>query len=344
MAFNDKQMAVKAKMSIIKDIIYEASVYGANIDLLCQKVGLAKADLDEGERWVELEQAAAVWEQAVLLTGKQNLGLLIGQNGNPYVIGIVGYLIESSPDVYTALDNICRFNEIYADMFRYSYEIKGEQYYIYFTPAQEWWDYSPETARQAIETSMARTLSIIKKFTGKNVLPLKALFNYPCPTEESIYSSSLKTALQFNAGMNALVFDLTAMQLPVASHNQTLYKQFEALALAKLETLEANKGLSTQIKQQLFIDFDQQLPSIEQIAERMGLSVRTMQRKLKTEGHTFQEITDEVRKDMALGFIQKENNSINQIAAFLGYSDPSVFRRAFKRWTGMTPREYIQSN
>ena len=337
-------MSVKVKMSIIKDIIIGATNYGANLDEICRQCAIDKSLLDEGEVWVELDQAISVWEQAVLLTQNEHLGLHIGQNANPYVIGIIGYLIECAPDVFTALDNICRFNETFADMFRYHYESKPEAFYLYYSPAKAWWSKSPETARQAIETSMLRTLSIIKKFTGRTVFPQKAIFNYPCPGNLDLYKKMLKAELEFSGGFNALLFDEAALKLPVASHNQTLYRQFERIALNELESLKNKKELSQTIRRQLFTDFDQQLPSIENIAERLGLSVRTLQRKLKSEGHTYQEITDLVRKDMAFEFLKGQNNSIDQIAAFLGYADPSVFRRAFKRWTGMTPKEFGNLN
>ena len=80
--------------------------------------------------------------------------------------------------------------------------------------------------------------------------------------------------------------------------------------------------------------------SIESVAGNFNISVRTLQRKLKEEGVSYLQIIEEVRKSLAIHYIKKSSSSVKEISAILGYSEPSGFVRAFKKWTGKTPSEY----
>ncbi|MBX2877660.1 MAG: AraC family transcriptional regulator [Saprospiraceae bacterium] len=335
-------MDIKVQMSIIKDIIYESANYGANKKLLAEATGFTLAELDDGERWVDLPQAQLVWAKAVELTQQAQLGLLIGRSSNPHVIGLLGYLMESCPDLGQAFELLTRFNPLFGNMFSYHHERSKSHFRVLYEPHPEWWALYPETARQAIETSMSRTLSIIHRFSGKRIWPQRACFRYAAPEDLSIYRTVLNTDLIFSAEENRLDFDQSLAKVPVASHNFTLYQEFRALAELKLAEIQNPHNIATaeRVKTILLSALDQQLPSIDQTAEQLQCSTRTLQRRLREEGTSFQSILEEIRKELAIRFVKKRQNKLAEIASFLGYSDPRVFRRAFKRWTGFTPKAY----
>jgi AraC-like DNA-binding protein len=81
-------------------------------------------------------------------------------------------------------------------------------------------------------------------------------------------------------------------------------------------------------------------PTIERVAPRLGMSIRTLQRRLQNWGHSFEGIVDETRRDVATARLTAGDTSITETAFLLGYSDLSHFTRAFRRWTGTTPREF----
>ncbi len=337
-------MDVMVQMSIIKDIIYESANYGANKKLLAEVTGFTLEELDDGERWVDLPTAQNVWAKAVELTQQPHLGLLIGRSSNPHVIGLLGYLMESCPDMGQAFELLTRFNPLFGNMFSYHHERRASRFSVIYEPHPEWWAHYPDTARQAIETSMSRTLAIIYRFTGKRIWPLRASFKYAAPEQKdlNLYQRVLQTELSFSSGENRLDFDLGLTALPVASYNFTLYQEFRSLAEAKLASMQTTQvvKISEQVKTILLSALDQQLPSIDQTAEQLQCSTRTLQRRLREEGTSFQSILEEIRKELAIRFVQRRQNKLAEIASFLGYSDPRVFRRAFKRWTGLTPTAY----
>jgi AraC-like DNA-binding protein len=85
---------------------------------------------------------------------------------------------------------------------------------------------------------------------------------------------------------------------------------------------------------------NQQTAQIEVVADELGLSVRSLQRRLQAEDVTFREIIDYARRDIALRLIRTNQHNINEIAFVMGYDEPSSFRRAFKKWTGHNPKAY----
>ena len=105
--------------------------------------------------------------------------------------------------------------------------------------------------------------------------------------------------------------------------------------ISAAETVEALKALTVE----LLSDG----PTIERVAPRLGMSVRTLQRRLSEWGHSFEEIVDDTRRDTAIEHLTAGANSITDTAFRLGYSDLSHFTRAFRRWTAMSPREFVRS-
>jgi AraC-like DNA-binding protein len=79
------------------------------------------------------------------------------------------------------------------------------------------------------------------------------------------------------------------------------------------------------------------------VSKRLGLSARTLQRKLNEEGTSHQELLDELRRDLSRNYLLEPNMSVAEAAFLLGFSDPSAFHRAFRRWTGMTPKQFQRS-
>jgi AraC-like DNA-binding protein len=92
----------------------------------------------------------------------------------------------------------------------------------------------------------------------------------------------------------------------------------------------------------LLENLDNENLSIKQVAKEMSVSVRTLQNRLKDEGVVFSDLLTDIRRQLAQKYLQ-ENYSVEEITYLLGFSEPSVFRKAFKRWSGITPRQYRES-
>ena len=111
----------------------------------------------------------------------------------------------------------------------------------------------------------------------------------------------------------------------------------------KLQDFSRSNGFYHTVKRSIVNLVRPEFPTIDQVAGHLNMSVRTFQRKLKVEGYSFKELIDELRQEFAIGYLKKEELSVSEIAYLLNYSDASTFIRSFKRWMGVTPREYRSS-
>jgi len=94
------------------------------------------------------------------------------------------------------------------------------------------------------------------------------------------------------------------------------------------------------VKQVVVSLVDPAFPTIEQVAAHLNMSLRTLQRRLKTADSTYKQLLDDLRKDFALCYLRRPDLTIGEISYLLGYADNSVFTRSFKRWTGKSPQAY----
>lgn len=329
----DDKPDLRVHMPIIKDIVYESARFGARVEDICRRAGLAVAELDNGDRWVDLETGHRVWMAAVELTGNPFLGLEIGRRGNPYVVGLVGFLMESAPDIRAAIDSLCRFNEVYANMFRYSFRETDHYFYMDFQPAAPWRQRFPESARQATETSLSRALAIIRRLSGRAVWPLSVQLDYQPPgPDHTPYVQALNVSPSFGRELTSLVFDRAVLDLPVVSYNADLYRQFHQLLTERLAALSAGDSLTARVRRLLLDHLNDQLLTIDQVAANLRISPRTLQRRLREEGHSFQELLEEIRRELSAELLQRPGASVAEVSRLLGYTSSSAFRRARRRW------------
>ena len=127
---------------------------------------------------------------------------------------------------------------------------------------------------------------------------------------------------------------------PIITSDYNLLRILVQYANEKLVALEQEQGFYTIVRQSILNLVKPQFPTIEQVAANLNISVRTLQRRLKAEDHTYKSVLDELRKGFALDYVKNKSLTIQEITYLLDYSEPSAFNRSFKRWTGKSPLEY----
>ena len=135
-------------------------------------------------------------------------------------------------------------------------------------------------------------------------------------------------------------FDNEYLRLPVLLSNKEVLETLERTARKLQERLYAKGPWSEKVARLIIDMMKGQKPEIDFIARKLAVSPRNLQIRLREEGETYQHLLDQVRKEQALYFLENENLSISEISFLLGYSEQSVFSRAFKQWVGCTPGQY----
>ena len=175
---------------------------------------------------------------------------------------------------------------------------------------------------------------------GQPVELTQAEFAYPRPAHGDEYRHIFHCPLAFESDRTALTFDKRFLSAPVIRDRSEM-RQFLKTSPADLLSRPAESNTFTgKIRALIGRDFSKPLPDFEWIATELHTSPQTLRRRLKQENTSFQEIKDLLRRDMAIYYLGRPDLPINDIASKVGFTEPSTFHRAFKKWTGVTPGAY----
>lgn len=175
----------------------------------------------------------------------------------------------------------------------------------------------------------------------KRIKPCKVKFYYDCQPDIIEYTKVFKSEVLFNMDEVSIEFFEDELQMPMGIHNSELKDLFSKHAMGIIN--QSENRYSARVKHEIIKHLAKGAISVDNIALEMGVSVRSLQNLLKSEGTEYRAILNEVRKNLALNYLEDNQISIEEISYILCFSEPSSFRRSFKRWTGFSPGEYKKS-
>lgn len=194
--------------------------------------------------------------------------------------------------------------------------------------------------RLSNEATIASIASVSQQASSKDFTPLAIFFKHPAPETDKIHEQHFGCPVYFGSDKDALLVSNETLLAPNQLGDPTIAKFFDTHLDEEMEKLEHDAGLEKRVKIQISQQLSEGIPSISQIARFLGMSGRTLQRRLSEKGYTFQNLVDESRRELAEKLLQKTDYPLMEIAFLTGFSEQSAFTRAFKRWAGQTPRSY----
>lgn len=175
--------------------------------------------------------------------------------------------------------------------------------------------------------------------------PLKQVsFNYPRPDHWPEYQNIFGCPVAFNQPISQMEFDAKYLALPVLKSRDELKDFIGASPGILLARPVSERHFRVRIRRLVMSHLETnrslKFPSLVQVAERFSLTTQTLRRRLKCENTSYQDIKNDIRRDLAIELLSRRSLSIQEISAIIGYHETSGFSRAFKEWTGMSPNVY----
>lgn len=341
-----------------RSILQFAAGRGADIKALCASTGIDSGLLQTPDQHIPWSLYLTLWRETVKQTGNGNLGLHLGESFNVANLGIPGYVLLNCKTLGDVLEKLSRYSRLFCQMIQIRFsmsnrtvfcecececDIEGDFMMSHWVTDHRMTDDLTtchlEEQRYLIECTFASLLTLVKNLTGKQLPLLAAWFQYQSPTYLTDYEGLFQTELQFEKPINRLIFDASCLDWLILSSNATLLPIFESHADVMLSALPS-QSYRQQVAQAIIQHLKGELPTIQAIARELAISVRHLQRELKGEGTSFQKLLDEIRQELALQHLKNPATPIHDIALVLGFSEPSAFNRAFKRWMGCPPSQY----
>ncbi|MGK5091803.1 AraC family transcriptional regulator [Deltaproteobacteria bacterium TL4] len=282
------------------------------------------------------KQYLTLAEEAMLRTNDQGLGLRVGKNMESAAFSHVGYAAMNSMTVRECLELGIKYQGIITHGIRLELIEAKEEAILRIESAIE----GKRLSKFIVEVGMAGLANVSRILTEITVSPKVVCFQYAEPSYIQEYYHIFQCPLKFNHAFNQFVFDRAYLDLPITHADLTLSKIMKKTCEDLMAELPQRPSLKTQVQQVTDDLFYIQYPSFTEVAERLGMTTRTLRRKLKEEETSFQEILDEIRRNLSVFYLKRKEMSLAEIAQRLGFSESSAFHRSFKKWTGKTPGEY----
>lgn len=283
------------------------------------------------------EEQIRILENALALSGDPNLGLRVGARLTPAAHGAMGFLASSSPNLLAALHAFQSFLPTRVSFARLALQ-QSEcevRLHAYFDLEMR-----PEVRRCVAETCATAFFACAAFIIGRPVHEAETHFAHPDPGAEGHYREMLPGRVIFSSEQMQLRIPLAVCEIPNASANRESYvlaqQQCESL-LAELR--QRPDSLRRQIET-MMLSHPGSAFSETAAAEALFISKRTLARRLKAEGTGFRQIRDDVLARLARDHLLDNRLSVDAVAALLNYHDSANFRRAFKRWYGVSPDQY----
>jgi len=198
---------------------------------------------------------------------------------------------------------------------------------------------APPLPRASVEFAVATLIVTGRLVTGRDEAPKEVLFAHAAPADTREHARVLRCKVTWGAPRTALVFDTELLERPFSHASPVLSATLEQHAERLLAELSTSRTYATRVREHLIAALQAGETSAEHVARRLRASERTLRRRLQDEGATFSDLLADVRRELALRYLDDPALSVDEIAFLLGFSTGSAFRRAFRRWTGVTPSE-----
>jgi AraC-like DNA-binding protein len=304
---------------------------------ILQLNGIRGRDLKDPDVRVPESAAREAWRLAIVMTGDEALGLHMAQWLPRGGLDLVEYAFRTSATLGDGLDRLAHYGRLINDRLAVHIVRTGPGVRFLLGDA----DAQPLHPQRA-EFSTALALRLARDTTGTHLVPLEVLFAHPAPADSTEHREFFRSPIHYASGVNEIVFSdadgARTLRAADPALGSIIRKRLDK-ALGKLDQ-PADESTAARVRRLLVDGMGKDDQSVQTIGREMGMSARTLSRRLVAEGTSFRAIQDQVRHQLAAALLADASVSISEVAFFLGYSEPAPFHRSFKRWTGTTPQAH----
>lgn len=303
---------------------------------IVEAAGLDASVLADSDRRITREQWSAVWHDVADALDDPALALHVATWLPFGTFDVMDYLAITADTVGHALERVAAYFRLIHDRTEVEIVRVGDERVVRHRLIDDTCDASRFSAEFAFACYVVR----FRRATGTDWTPHAIRFSHSGPDDPSVYEALFGCPVRFDEPENECVLDDALLDTPLKRADPLLNEVLQRHAEQLMEQLPDSSRLSDVVRQQVHEAMSAGDPSIENVARRLGMSTRTLQRRLRDESVTYNELVDEMRRDMATDLLRDPSMAISEVAFLLGFSDPSAFHRAFRRWTGTTPGEF----
>lgn len=299
---------------------------------------LAGLDIDlspDAEQWIANSDFYQVIRRALQLSGDPALGLHVGEHeqGHFTAFGAAGLLMSIVPTFREAMMAMARFHEVARD---------EQDVFVSFESSAMVVEYRLFDATGPVRSCLAEIVftnlsAMLRQFGGVGSVAQRIQLDYPAPPHAGEYSRIFGCDIQFESPRVAMV-----ITRELADRRQLLsHPELAAVLRQRAESSRRPRTLVEKVRRQVRDSWSSGAPTMATVARGLGMSQRSLHRHLARQGIDYRSLLNEARLDAAAELLGDRRKSVKEVAHEVGFSNASAFYRAFKRWTGYSPSEYM---
>lgn len=288
---------------------------------------------------VPLAAQYRLWDEAVARTGDRKLPLSIARTYDVATYEVLGFACATAPDLATAYRRMGRFFALW---------VSGECARLCGGPGAQRIVFHHELGRSrgrdlAVESSLAKIVFAGRRATGIDIAPKRVHFAHPAPRDPTPHLEFFGGPVQWLSSGYQIEFDDATLALPMRRADTELAEYFEGQAARLLPDDAGEPTFADQVRSIVGEHLPSGAPAEAEVAAALGMSARTMRRRLAREETSYRKVLDDVRSAIARDYLETGSLSVADVAYLVGFSDVANFHRAFRRWTGITPGAFRAS-
>ena len=317
----------------VSTIISAAVAAGVPQDVLIRVAGLTEIDVRDPDARVATTAEIAIWQLITRQVHDPGFGV---RGGSAFLVrdaGLLGYVVTFTPTLRRALAAMARYIHIFSQAVTIQLKDAHVSIHSVFTPG-------PEAVPFAQDYRAAAVVKAAREITGVDIVPAEVHFAYAQPRGILAHREFFRSPLHFGSQVARVVFREADLRLPTARGDPDLARYLGNYADQVLASLVHGETLRHRVRAVVWSESAVGKITLGDVAAKLGMTPRTLQRQLRAEGTSLQREVQEVRKTVSIAALKNPDVAVDDVAFLLGYAEPSAFYRSFKRWTGRTPQEF----
>jgi AraC-like DNA-binding protein len=319
---------------ISTSLLERLQALGVDVAQVLRRANIARSRFEGPRAYVSTGEFFAFWRAASEVGAARDLGLRIGGEAQPHQQHVASMAALHSPNLGEALKRLARYKRLVCPEQVTIDVVRGEARLRF-----EWLLADEGPPAMLIDGVFASVALLARRGTGKPIAPRRIELARR-RADEPMLRRYFGCEVRFDAALDRMVFDAKALDEPFVTHNAELLEAIVPGLEAALNEGTSRRSLADDVRTALTQRISGERPAVEKVARALGMSPRTLQRRLEQLGTSYQELLDDVRRRSARRLLANTDLDSGEVAFLLGFEELNSFTRAFRAWEGTTPTQW----
>lgn len=329
-------LGASLSIHVVRSILWGAAQRGLDADAHARAVGLSPALLVDPDARVSARLAIKLWDDVARASRDPHFGLRLGEAVGMAGLNLAGQILAASATLAEGFRRILAYARVFNDAHEMHWTPTDDGAVLWYTAR----DLGYAVPYHAMEFAFAWSIVTARALTGGDASPTEVRFEHGPTGDGAEHARIFRCPARFHAERYEIHVSNAVLALPVKTANADLAEILDSHAKMLLARLPPRALLVDRVRTTIARGLPVGRGALDDVARELHVSPRSLQRKLRDEGSSYNEVLDEVRHAVATQRLGESDCAVNEVAFALGFSDPSAFHKAFVRWTGSSPGQW----